>query len=380
MTEFLCSYPCGRAGFQKLLTTSRDFQCALLTLANALGMSDTAHYGPDKFPCWRVWQPSICMPAIWCTRTGTWRADGFKLWIALSLVLTAIVASTPYSTLIVDSNPYQAYIALCIAFDKRVCLLSLIVPIELKARPVASLLCDLSALRQHSCRVSHPSSVKPASVCAHVCYARCNTATLLACRSRLPLQIACCASLGHGSAAASALASCRRPSPPIPTVRRAATAWPWQLLPAAVDPRSGASQRCNPSVVVSEDDPCLLNRRVIWSASQAVQYPNEFTIQHLTKNYRMCCAALMAIIASGTFLGGTLGPTPHKIAVVMTVTVFHSVILCQYVGCTPRGCQVGLNTFAVHIQVSVRPGCQDHESAGVSTTRTRVRRRELRPP
>ena len=56
----------------------------------------------------------------------------------------------------------------------------------------------------------------------------------------------------------------------------------------------------------------------------------------------VCCVALMAIIASGTFLGGTLGPTPHKIAVVMTVTVFHSVILCQYVGCTPLGCQVGL--------------------------------------
>ena len=53
-----------------------------------------------------------------------------------------------------------------------------------------------------------------------------------------------------------------------------------------------------------------------------------------------CCTALMAIIAVGTFLGGTLGPTPHKIAVVMTVTVFHSMILCQYVGCTPRGCQV----------------------------------------
>ena len=49
-----------------------------------------------------------------------WRADGFKLWIALALVLTAIVASTPYSSLIDGSNPYQAYIALCIAFDKRV--------------------------------------------------------------------------------------------------------------------------------------------------------------------------------------------------------------------------------------------------------------------
>lgn len=59
----------------------------------------------------------------------------------------------------------------------------------------------------------------------------------------------------------------------------------------------------------------------------------------------------MAIIACGTFLGGTLGPTPHKIAVVMTVTVFHSVILCQYVGCTPLGCQVGLHRIC-----GVHPG------------------------
>lgn len=70
--------------------------------------------------------------------TARWPADGFKLWIALALVLTAIVASTPYSSLIDSSNPFQAYIALCIAFDKRVRLRFLILPRLPQSLPPAS--------------------------------------------------------------------------------------------------------------------------------------------------------------------------------------------------------------------------------------------------
>ena len=53
-------------------------------------------------------------------RLCLWSADGFKLWVGLAVVISALVAATPYSDLIEISNPFQAYIALCIAFDKRV--------------------------------------------------------------------------------------------------------------------------------------------------------------------------------------------------------------------------------------------------------------------
>ena len=38
-----------------------------------------------------------------------------------------------------------------------------------------------------------------------------------------------------------------------------------------------------------------------------------------------------------SFAGGHLGPTRQKLLVVFTVTAFHAIILCQYVGCTPAG-------------------------------------------
>ena len=47
-------------------------------------------------------------------------AVGFKLWLALSALLVLISALVPNSGLIARSQPSQAYIALVIAFDRRV--------------------------------------------------------------------------------------------------------------------------------------------------------------------------------------------------------------------------------------------------------------------
>ncbi len=49
-------------------------------------------------------------------------------------------------------------------------------------------------------------------------------------------------------------------------------------------------------------------------------------------------AVLAVLMCAASFLVGHLGPTRQKLLVVFTVTAFHSLILCQYVGCTPAGC------------------------------------------
>ena len=50
-------------------------------------------------------------------------------------------------------------------------------------------------------------------------------------------------------------------------------------------------------------------------------------------------AVLAALMVAMSFAGGHLGPTRQKLLVVFTVTAFHAIILCQYVGCgTPAGC------------------------------------------
>ena len=89
--------------------------------------ADAVHSAPDSCILWlcACQPPTRTACGFRCVTIVMRHADGFKLWIGLASVLTAIVASTPYSTLIDNSNPYQAYIALCIAFDKRVLLLSL---------------------------------------------------------------------------------------------------------------------------------------------------------------------------------------------------------------------------------------------------------------
>lgn len=45
-----------------------------------------------------------------------------------------------------------------------------------------------------------------------------------------------------------------------------------------------------------------------------------------------CGAGLTVIITAGTFGGGLLAPTNFKLAVVMTLTVYHSLVFCQYTG------------------------------------------------
>ncbi len=52
-------------------------------------------------------------------------------------------------------------------------------------------------------------------------------------------------------------------------------------------------------------------------------------------------AVLAILTVAMSFAGGHLGPTRQKLLAVFTVTAFHAVILCQYVGCTPgAGCAV----------------------------------------
>ena len=103
--------------------------CALLLVdARIHPFLRSATCGPDGLPFRhahvRAWAGSLVQQMM---HLPLYCADGFKLWVALALVLVSIVAATPYSNLIETSNPFQAYIALCIAFDKRVRFCALVV-------------------------------------------------------------------------------------------------------------------------------------------------------------------------------------------------------------------------------------------------------------